>query len=246
MKHATKDHLFQSVSHRQWPLPTRSWSYYQEWNEALFLHWKVPAELLRPFIPKGLELDTFNGEAWISLVAFTMEKIRPKNLPAFAPVSDFHEINVRTYVIRNNKPGVYFLNIEAQKLVSAKLSKLLSGLPYQKAAMKRAPFKETHSYTSDLKKKGFRFKAVYTVSDQAVAKTDTDLWLTERYCLYLDKGPKIYRYEIHHLPWELQQVELEEIQTNYHLGKIDLNRQPDLVHYSPGVEVIAWNKEKLL
>jgi uncharacterized protein YqjF (DUF2071 family) len=245
MNKAAKNHLFQSVSHRSWPIPAKSWSYYQEWNKAIFLHWKVPADLLRRLIPKDLELDTFEQEAWISVVAFTMEKIRPKNLPAFPPVSNFHEINVRTYVTHNNKPGVYFLNIEAQKRVSAKLSKLLSGLPYEKAAMKRIPGNTRHAYTSELKTKGFAFRTSYTVFDQPVEKTELDLWLTERYCLYLDREHQTYIYEIHHLPWELQKVEPEEVQTNYRIGEIDLNRPPDLIHYSPGVKVIAWKKEKL-
>ncbi len=244
MNRATKDHLFRSVSHRSWPIPEKTWSYYQEWNKALFLHWKVAPELLQPFIPEGLTLDTFEKDAWISLVAFTMEKIRPRNLPAFSPISNFHEINVRTYVIHEDKPGVYFLNIEAQKLVSAKLSKLLSGLPYEKAKMVRVE-NMLLEYTSELKKKGFRFSAKYTVSDQLTKKTDLDLWLTERYCLYLDRTDKTWIYEIHHLPWELQQVKVEEIHTNYRLGKMDLNTKPDLVHYSPGVKVIAWRKEKL-
>lgn len=245
MNKATKDHLFQSVSHRPWPIPTRSWSYYQEWNHALFLHWKVEPGLLEPFIPKELELNTFEGDAWISLVAFTMEKIRPKNLPAFPPISDFHEINIRTYVTHNHKPGVYFLNIEAQKLVSAKLSKLLSGLPYEKAQMERSQNRELRNYSSELRKKGFGFTAKYRVSDQLVPKTDLDLWLTERYCLYLDRGHETYIYEIHHLPWELRKVELKTVQTNYRIGEIDLNNKPDRIHYSPGVKVIAWKKEKL-
>lgn len=234
--------MLQSVSHRKWPLPVNSWSYYQEWNNALFLHWKVPVDDLQQFLPKNLKVDTFENEAWVSAVAFTMEKIRPKNLPAFAPISNFNEINIRTYVIHNDKPGVYFLNIEAQKLVSTKLSKLLSGLPYQKAQMKRFNKNELQHYTSSLKKKGFTFTSKYRISDQTVSKTNLDLWLTERYCLYLDRGGKTYIYEIHHLPWELQKVTLEEVQTNYRIGEIDLNSKPDHVHYSPGVKVIAWKK----
>ncbi len=245
MKKATREHLFQTVSHRPWALPSKPWRYYQEWNNVLFLHWKVPADLLHPFIPGNLELDTFNGEAWISLVAFTMEKIRPKNLPAFTPVSTFHEINVRTYVTRDNKPGVYFLSIEAQKLVSAKLSKLLSGLPYEKASMKRVFSEETHRYQSDLAKKEFRFRAAYSISNREPQKTPEDLWLTERYALYLDKGEQLYRYDIHHLPWELKSVHLSDLQTRYQLGELSIRRPPDSIHYSPGVQVIAWSKENI-
>ncbi|MNK00369.1 hypothetical protein D3C87_181530 [compost metagenome] len=241
----SKASLLQTISHRKWPLPDKKWSYYQEWNNALFLHWKVPAEVLEQFLPKELILDTFNGEAWVSLVAFTMEKIRPKLLPAFSPISDFHEINLRTYIIRDNKPGVYFLNIEAEKSLSALISRTLSGLPYQKAQMKRAKLEDHQTYTSNFKQKGFAFAAAYRFSDTLVSKSELDLWLTERYCLYLEHRSKNYVYEIHHLPWELHEVEVTELLTNYRLGSIDLNRTPDLVHYSKGVNVIAWNKETL-
>nr|WP_294860960.1 DUF2071 domain-containing protein [uncultured Fluviicola sp.] len=246
MKKSNKNTLLQSISHRKWPLPVKRWSYYQEWNKALFLHWKVPADTLQRFLPSGLKLDTFENEAWISVVAFTMEKIRPKNLPAFSPISNFHEINIRTYIINNGKPGVYFLNIEAQKLVSAKLSKLLSGLPYEKAKMKRNLQTEVQTYHSNQQEKGFEFAANYQVFANSVSKSELDIWLTERYCLYLDKNEKNYLYEIHHLPWELQEVEISGIRTNYRIGSIDLNRKPDLIHYSKGVNVIAWKKEVLL
>lgn len=237
--------LLKNSAHRAWPLPDRKWSYYQEWNNALFLHWKVPAELVRQFLPGELILDTFNGEAWISLVAFTMEKIRPKNLPAFSPISNFHEINLRTYILHNNKPGVYFLNIEAEKSLSALISRTLSGLPYQKARMKRMKLEDHETYTSNFKQKGFALAAAYRFSDTPAPKSELDLWLTERYCLYLKRGAKSYVYEIHHLPWELQEVEITQLVTNYRLGEMDLNRPPDLVHYSKGVNVIAWNKEPL-
>jgi len=245
MKRAQLKAFYQTVSHRKWPLPVKRWSYYQEWNKTLFLHWKVPADILQQFLPAGLTLDTFENEAWISVVAFTMEKIRPKNLPAFSPISNFHEINIRTYVNQDNKPGVYFLNIEAQKQLSALISKMLSGLPYEKAKMKRIHQKELQTYSSNQQKKGFEFAANYQVSNNPVSKTELDLWLTERYCLYLDNGKKNYVYEIHHLPWELQEVQVSDLHTNYQLGSIDLNREPDLIHYSPGVKVIAWKKEKL-
>jgi uncharacterized protein YqjF (DUF2071 family) len=245
MKKSERTVLFQSISHRKWSLPTKSWSYYQEWNNALFLHWKVPTDILKQFLPTGLTLDTFENEAWISVVAFTMERIRPKNLPSFSPISNFHEINIRTYIIQDNKPGVYFLNIEAQKQLSALISRKLSGLPYEKAKMKRNLQKEIQTYHSNQEKKGFEFAAKYQVSANFISKSELDLWLTERYCLYLDKNQKNYLYEIHHLPWELQEVEVSEIHTNYQIGSIDLNRKPNLIHYSKGVNVIAWKKEVL-
>ena len=96
-------------------LNKKKWNYYQEWNNAIFLHFKIPYNILKPLIPKGLELDSFNNNYYVSLVAFTMNELHPKNLFPIGFISDFHEINIRTYVKKNNHHGVYFLNIEAEK-----------------------------------------------------------------------------------------------------------------------------------
>lgn len=107
--------IVNTTEHRPWKMPTESWKFYQEWNNALFLHWLVELSELKKFVPNELEIDLFDGKPWVSVVAFTMEKIRPKNLPSFSPISDFDEINIRTYVKSNNKTGVYFLSIEGDK-----------------------------------------------------------------------------------------------------------------------------------
>jgi len=112
-----------TIEHRPWKLPSKQWRYYQEWNNAVFLHWKVSYDELREFVPNEIEIDEIDGSPWVSLVAFTMEKIRPRYLPQFSPVSNFDEINIRTYVKSKNKTGVYFLSIEGGKNISCKIAK---------------------------------------------------------------------------------------------------------------------------
>ncbi len=239
--------LLQQVSHRPWLLPKGPWSYYQEWNRALFLHWKVPVSALRSLIPAGLEPDTFEGEAWVSLVAFTMERIRPAYLPAVSFLSDFHEINLRTYVTRNGKPGVYFLNIEAARSLSVVVARALSGLPYGKAHMKRMEQSGLDHYVSDNREKAFRFEAAYLTGEPVTEKSPLDLWLTERYCLYVKHRGRLRCYDIHHKPWDLKAVEVSRLNTGYAVGSIQLaERQPDLVHYSEGVQVLAWRAQQIL
>ena len=102
------EEILRSTDHRPWPIPTNSWSYYQEWNNAIFLHWEVELSELKKHVPKELQIDTFQGKTWVSVVAFTMEKIRPKNLPYFNPISNFHEINISTYVKANGKQVFIF------------------------------------------------------------------------------------------------------------------------------------------
>lgn len=239
---STIQEILHNVSHRPFEMPKGSWVYYQEWNRALFFHWVVPYELLRTRVPSSLNLDTFKGNYYISLVAFTMEKIRPKFLPSIGFISNFDEINVRTYIDNDNKKGVYFLTIEAGKAISAFVAKTISGLTYEKANMTRT---ET-TYESNNPKKGFRLETEFEIQEELTEKTDLDNWLTERYCLYLDEGNELYRYDIHHKAWDLKNVAIKSLTTNYKIGEIDLaDRKPDLAQYSEGIKVVAWKREKL-
>lgn len=230
--------ILQHKQHRPFDLPNTKWSYYQEWNKALFLHWKIPLSILEGLVPEGLEIDTFEGNAYVSLVAFTMEKIRPRNLPAVHFISDFDEINVRTYVVNNSKQGVYFLNIEAAKSLSVFIARKLSGLPYEKANIKRTE----STYHSVNKRKGFYLKAVFEKRELLQSKTALDHWLTERYCLYVENGKSLYRYDIHHKEWEINNVEINQLELNYSFHQFSLTTNPDKTHFSEGVKVIAWNK----
>jgi uncharacterized protein YqjF (DUF2071 family) len=238
--------ILNSISHRPWILPKGRWRYYQEWNNALFLHWKVPTAELTKLVPKDISVDTFNEESWISLVAFTMERIRPRNFPAVSIVSDFYEINIRTYVTKENKCGVYFLSIEAAKQISCFVAKSLSGLPYIKASIHVQKNSASYKYSSINVAKGFHFDANFTIGERISNKSELDNWLTERYALYLNIGQKVFRYETHHKAWDLNMVEISDLQTNYKIGGISLNRKPDLTHYSAGVKVVSWKRTILM
>lgn len=208
----------------------------------LFFHWRVDAGILQSLLPDGLTLDLFDGRAYISLVPFTMQQIRPRGLPAFAPVSDFHEINLRTYVTRAGKPGVYFINIEAQKGFSAWLSRNLSGLPYEKAQIERSQGK----YVSSNAFRRFFLEVEFSVLGDIGPKSDLERFLTERYALYLEHRGRLVRYDIHHEEWQIQTLEIKKLHLDYRLPGLELaGRQPDLAHYSKGVEVIAWNKVRV-
>lgn len=234
--------LLLEIDHRPYALPQHKWVYYQEWNDVLFLHYKVPYEILKDLTPRELVLDTFDGDAFVSIVPFTMQKIRPRQLPAVPAISDFHEINARTYVIRDDKQGVYFLNIEAQKIISAFIARTLSNLPYEKATITRGP----GFYRSINKVKNFHLDTEFRVGSPLKNKTALDIWLTERYCLYLKQADKVYRYDIHHQEWNVQEVRIKKLALHYVFGRLDLSKEaPFLAHYSKGVKVLAWSKTKL-
>lgn len=234
--------ILQAVEHRPWPLPKGKWRYYQEWNRLLFLHFEIPFETLRALVPPALALDDWDGKYYISVVPFTMEQIRPRLLPAVGFISNFDEINVRTYVKKEGKAGVYFLNIEAGKSLSVFVSKKLSGLPYEKAEMKR----KKERYTSSNAKKHFQFDARYTIGEAVQQKTPLQTWLTERYCLYVYVKNTLYRYQIHHKVWELKEIRFEDLKVNYTLPGIQLTEKEVIApNYSEGIQVVAWSKEKI-
>lgn len=231
--------ILTKTDHRPWPLPKGKWSFYQEWNNALFLHWKVDPLELEELIPQELELDLIDGKAWISIVAFTMEKIRPRRLPYFSPVSNFDEINIRTYVKHRNKPGVHFLSIEGGKRLSCFVARSLSELPYRYSNMKRSKTE----YSSCNHRFGEILSVNYNVANTITPKSDLDKWLTERYALFQDTETAINAFDIHHLEWPVFDVTLNELVVNYPRFNGFVSNVPDKIHYSTGVKVLAWGKE---
>lgn len=240
-KYSTKN-LLEKADHRQWPFPTKTWQFYQEWNDVIFLHYKVKKEALLAFVPKDLNLDICEGSAWISLVGFTMEKVRPKYLPPFGPISNFYELNIRTYVTSGKKSGVYFLSIEAGKKISCELANLLSGLPYRFSYMDRQhdSFKSWNTLYND------QFLCSYSVGNEIAPKTNLDIWLTERYTLFHDIEQLIFEFDIHHLPWALNEVKIDQLNIEYQRFQHLLNDSPVICHYAKGVQVLTWGRKKVI
>ena len=232
--------ILDNIEHRPWKIPTDSWKFYQEWNNAIFLHYQVDLTELKKLVPKELEIDLFDGKPWISVVAFTMEKIRPKSLPSFSPISDFDEINIRTYVKSNNKTGVYFLSIEGGKSLSCKVAKGISELPYRYSKIKRTE----QNYQSQNSEFNDNLNIEFKIGKETTDKTELDKWLTERYALFQDTNDSINEFEIHHLEWPINEIDLQKLELNYPRFEKLINEKPSRIHYSKGVKVLAWGKIK--
>ncbi|SEK58431.1 hypothetical protein SAMN04487910_0880 [Aquimarina amphilecti] len=232
--------ILKNTEHRSWELPSDNWKFYQEWNRAIFLHWEVDYQKLRKFVPKELEIDLFEGKPWISIVAFSMEKIRPKFLPYFPPISNFDEINIRTYIKSENKTGVYFLSIEGGKRISCRIAKTISELPYRYSKIKR----RTTSYLSNNNQYNDSLQINFEEGANQTNKSELDIWLTERYALFQDTKNSINEYEIHHPEWSIQDIEINNLEVNYPRFDDLLNGKPHKTSYSKGVQVIAWGMNK--
>jgi len=224
----------------------------QSWQQLLFAHWRVPLETLRPLIPAALEIDTFEGEAWLGIVPFSMREVHVRGLFNAPGLSAFPELNVRTYVQRDGKPGVWFFSLDAANRVAVRAARQFFHLPYYDAAMSSTREGEWVHYRSqraDSRSPSALFEARYRpVSPVFRAEAGSlDRWLTERYCLYCaDPSGSLFRCEIQHPAWSLQRAEAEITVNSMVEGLgITLPDDPPLLHYSERLDVLTWYLERL-
>ena len=227
---------------------------HQSWGKLLFLHWRIDEKLLRPLIPAQLEIDTFNGSAWIAVVPFTMWDIRalPPFLPPVPGLSAAHELNVRTYVYLDNVPGVWFFSLDCNRAAAVLAARAFYHLPYYQAEieLKEDNTNREHSLDRFIDYSLVRtddppaqFHASWKVSEKLPTSQPGSLefFLTERYCLYSAHDGKLYRARIHHAPWPLQKAELLSLNSSMIESHSLPTPQGDaLLHYCEELSVDLW------
>lgn len=214
------------------------------WADVLFAHWPVDPGLVAATLPDGLAVDTYDGDAYLGVVGFRMESIRPRGAPIGR---SFPELNLRTYVRGDDGGGVYFYNLDADDRIGVLLARGLFRLPYYRAAMRvedrgdgalRFRSRRTHRGASSA-----RFDATYrpTGETEPVTPGSLDAFLTERYRFYTESdGGRLYRGEIDHPRWELCDATLTiRENTLFEANGFDRPDGEPLVHYSPGSDVTA-------
>ena len=221
---------------------------FQRWHDLLFAHWPVPADSLRPLIPDTLEIEQFDGSAWIGIVPFRMSAVRLRITPAVPGLSAFPELNVRTYVTDGKKSGVWFLSLDARNPVAVAIARRWYHLPYFRARMSCKADGDGITYRSARTHRGApgaslvgRYGPTGPVTEPAAVET-FDHWLTERYCLYaLDPRGGLWRGEIDHAPWPLQPAEAEfEIDGLTDGWGISLPDRPPVLHFARRLDIRAW------
>lgn len=224
----------------------------QRWSDLLFAHWPMPVDAVRSAVPASLPIDTFDGVAWISVASFYLSHLRPRWTPAFPWLSEFPELNVRTYTSLDNKPGVYFFSLDAGSAVAVEAARLLYHLPYMHARMRTDRdahgFVTYDSHRTDQRGRPAEFRARYrpTGPVRSSAPGTLDHWLTERYCLYAVEAERVYRAEIHHRPWPLQPVDAE-IVTNSMIGAAGLSAAgpPQPLAFAASIDVVVWRPHRV-
>ncbi len=215
----------------------------QSWHDLLFAHWPVPAKTLRALVPAALEIQEFDGTAWVGVVPFTMTEVMLGALPALPWISAFAELNLRLYVTHEGKPGVWFVSLDAANPVAVWAARRRFHLPYFHAEMNvRVDDRRVH-YASQRKGAPVAFKGSYTPTSllRSAAPGSLEYFLTERYCLYAaDTKGRLLRGDIHHAPWALQSASAEiEQNTIASAQGIALSGSP-LLHFSKRTDAIVW------
>jgi uncharacterized protein YqjF (DUF2071 family) len=227
---------------------------YQKWRTLLFLHWELPPEVLAALLPRGLELDLYEGKAYVGLVPFTMRGIRPVGLPAVRWLSDFHETNVRTYVHVNGRdPGVWFFSLDAANPVGVALARALFHLPYYHARMSLTRSADgVVTYESSRRKPG-AFPVTSEISGAARGPVEPapmgtlEHFLLERYLLYSTNRGRLYRGQVHHGPYPVQTAEVFKVEET--LLRANRLHQPPvapLAHFAEGVDVEVFGLRRVV
>jgi uncharacterized protein YqjF (DUF2071 family) len=233
------------TEHRPWSLPSSSWVMGQTWDDLLFAHWRVDADVVRPHVPDGLSIDERDGSAWVGVTPFVVTGLRARGLFPLPYVSSFRELNVRTYVTFEDKPGIWFFSLDASSEVAVRAARRLYRLPYFRAhiTLERRGGRLLYECARN---EGKAFSGSYhgLGAPQSAAAASLEHFLTERYCFYAEHEGRLFRADIHHRPWPLARAE----------ASIDLNTMPPdgitlegepVLHYSRRQDVVIWPLEEV-
>ena len=212
----------------------------QTWDDLLFAHWRVDLDALRAHVPDGLEIEEHSGSAWIGVTPFVVTGLRARGTLPLPLVSSFRELNVRTYVRRDDKPGIWFFSLDASSQVAVEAARRLYRLPYFRARI-TTERRGDRTFYECVRHEGRAFSGWYEPAGPVSLPSAGTLehFLTERYCLYAADGARLFRADIHHRPWPLQPAD----------ATIDLNTMPpdgieldgdSVVHYSRRQDVVIW------
>jgi uncharacterized protein YqjF (DUF2071 family) len=230
--------------------PTGPWLWSQHWLDLFFAHWPVGAADIRPHVAAALDIDTWEGSAWVSLVAFRLERIRQRWLPSVGFLTNSLELNLRTYVRYHGEPAIYFLSLHAGNPLLVYLARWATPLPYECARMSyvwRDGTAQFHTRSPEQNDDRTLAVSFTPVGGGTPARAGSlDAWLLERYCLYVqNKNSPLVRTVVEHAPWAVQDV--AAVVTANTMGRpfgLALACEPERAHFSPGVRAHVWPFDK--
>jgi uncharacterized protein YqjF (DUF2071 family) len=240
--------VLDETEHRPWPVPDGPWVMAQTWDDLLFAHYRLPADAVARHVPQGLEIDQHDGSAWIGVTPFVITGFRLRGTPPLPGVSTFPELNVRTYVTAENKPGIWFFSLDTSSRLAVEAARRTYKLPYFHARMSVELRGDAISYASTrVREPERRFAGRYGPDGETFNAQPGSLeyFLTERYCLYaIDRG-QLHRADIHHPPWPLQPAEAEIGENAMPPSGLDLPPERPLCHFASRQDVLIWPLSRL-
>jgi uncharacterized protein YqjF (DUF2071 family) len=222
------------------------WLLFMTWRDLLFASWRIPVEALRSKVPPELELDTFDGSAWVTLVPMGVTDMHWRGIPPIPGMEGFRELNLRTYIKRNDRPGIYFLSIECPAAFSDWIARHFFGVPYFEAQIAAFSDGATFHFASERTAKNQPPAALFSTFRPATesfppAPGSLASFLVERYCLYFVHGGEVYRGDIHHGEWKLHNAEAElDVNTITKAAGVELAAKPDHTVFVAQTDTLIW------
>ena len=232
---------------RERPAPKSAPAMRMKWHDLLFMHWPVPADILSEHLPPGIEVDTIDSNAWVSVVPFRMSGVAPRWLPDVPWMSSFPELNVRTYVTCNGLPGVWFFSLDATNPIAVRIARSWFHLNYVDAKI-RLNYRDNWIRYRSFRTSATHAPAKLSVDYRPIGETfvaepgSLEYWLTARYRLFsADKEGRIFCGEIDHRPWVLRKAQaLIHHNTMMDQFPHEFGEQPALIQFAERTDVVAW------
>jgi len=214
------------------------WIMKQNWSDLLFIHWSMPKNVIAPYIPKSLELDSYDHHAWLSVVLFCMEGTYLRGIPKLSVFRSFPQINFRTYVRYNGNPGIFFLSLDTSHFLTYSFSKKLYKLPFFHALMDYKKNGNELYMKCSRKNEKAQLEVNYVPfgEPKRPKKDSIEQWLTERYRMYtVDHSGNVFFCDVEHNPMKLQSADARILQNSLLFPfQHELKKQP-FVYFSKGV-----------
>ena len=218
---------------------------HQRWSDLLFLHWAWNTDEIQKTLPPGLVADTFDGKAWLGIVPFFMRGVRPAFLPPVPGISDFLELNVRTYVRdAEGNAGVWFYSLDCNQSLAVRVARTFFHLPYFDSEMRAKNCGGFIEYSS--RRTGTDEASVYRYQGEGGARPaeqgSVEEFLVERYRLFAESDGKIFSGQVWHKPYEISKA----LVPKWSAAPIGLagfeqpDRPPDHAIFSRGVNVRVY------
>ena len=221
---------------------------YHQWRSLVFLHWPVPISQLRPLVPNNLELDLFDDVAYVGIVPFWMQGVRPRWWPSRSGLQ-FLETNVRTYVVHRGRPGIYFFSLDAASRIAVWTARRFWGLPYFNASMTSERAGSEILYDSVRAAGGPRHRVRCRIDEPlgVLNPASLEFFLLERYLMFVEGRGDLLSGQVHHTPYPVHGAQVLELTdellaaADVHAGQIE----PTLAHYATGVDVEVFALKRL-